>query len=283
MGKLGWGTVLSGILVAAACGSSEDAASPSSSGGAAGDAGGTPNPCSICIETKCSAEIAGCASEPDCTGYLDCFRACPALPSGAVDETCEDACPDPSSTTGKTALGALIACRKEGAGLDCSECGAKVPIDECGVTALTDACPKCEEEKCCVTRAACDANPTCLALIGCIKGCTPGDDACSNQCYVDNEAGVAALGTHLICVFSECPEASTCGPVPEVVQCIAKKCKNTQGACASDLECWLLQSCVGDCAGSVPCIEQCAAAHPSAQQLFVEASACALALCDSAI
>ncbi len=276
-----------GVVLAAACSSSDDGAQPAGGGGSAGDAGSLifeQSPCGQCTETSCAIEITGCSAEPDCTKYLACLRTCPVGQSGSVDESCEDSCEAPTSTAGKTALGALTACRKEGAGLGCPECGLTSILNQtCGTSTLTDPCPKCEEERCCLTRAACKADAECEALVTCVQTCAVGDGACEEQCYIDHESGVAALGPRLTCLIAKCPDASECGPADPAAVCIAEKCANTNSACLGDLECFLLQHCVGGCAGDTSCVDSCISTHSSAEKVFLEFTSCALALCGTRV
>jgi hypothetical protein len=47
--------------------------------------GPTGDPCSDCANTKCSAEIAACMSDTECSAQMDCLVTC-------SDSTCADAC-----------------------------------------------------------------------------------------------------------------------------------------------------------------------------------------------
>lgn len=261
-----------------------------SSSDAGGDTGGGPDAaasfasseCGACVVAACQLEIDDCQKDPSCTAHLECLRACPVGANGNASDDCEAQCPIPISSEGKTALAPLSTCRTEGGGSKCSACGgAAVTLGgNCAPSTQTDGCKKCIEERCCINRSACDADPDCAAIGPCFNACPLGDSACESQCLAQHESGLPLFAHVLSCAYLECPGATECGPIPMCVTCGAEKCLNTLIACDSSVDCWLVRECVGKCSGGLGCFEDCWAKHPGGKKAHWDAMACTLASCD---
>ncbi len=165
----------SALLLLACSPSAPSGARPVDDGGigAESDASWGVSACGECVGSACATAIVACSSDPDCAAYLTCVQACGVSGSGDVDPGCEAACPRGVSTAGTQAEQRLSHCRTDGLGSLCVACGtsasaAQNPLlrQQCPRTATTDACKQCEEEHCCQTTAACDAD--CQGLTTCM-------------------------------------------------------------------------------------------------------------------
>jgi hypothetical protein len=110
----------------------------------------------------------------------------------------------------------------------------------CGPSVETLPCPICEDENCCETYAACKNDPTCDAYAQCMRSC----------------------------------------PLPTFPECVAEcDAQVSPAACDTNEACARRQMCVGTCAGSALCIDECDAAHPDGREFAAPLDECSLRNC----
>src|SRR5262245_17055397 len=169
-------------------------------------------------------------------------------------------------------------------------------LTSCGLPELQTACPDsegsgelfsepscnaCASHSCCAEATACNAEPGCRPLMGCLRDCAEGegDEGCYRACREDvvHDAAIAnALGD---CVAMRCeaehcmlPErAATCvdaGTVPDVFHrftcdmCIRRSVCDAAMQCAGAPGCAARLDCMSQCVGvnlDPACFDQCRA------------------------
>src|SRR5262249_35232620 len=139
--------------------------------------------CGSCVLTTCSRESALCDAEPSCSKHAQCVEKCPADDQGNVDRACLAACPLAEGTAGTRARAAYDTCVTSRGPGQCAACTkpespstSAVLNQTCGASPETNACYKCEDERCCKTFQGCVDVPECKQqLQPCIVAC--GSDA----------------------------------------------------------------------------------------------------------
>jgi hypothetical protein len=250
-------------------------------GGAGGPATETyqSSECGTCALDACASEVTACNGDPGCAAYLSCVRACDVGIAAGIDPTCESACPVADSSTTSDLKAALTLCRLDGAGKACAACEIST-AQQCAPSVETPPCWICEDEQCCETQAACLDDPDCKALNECWKACPEGDAVCEDQCALNHPLGFANFGPRFACVVSEC--GSECGSEP-CADCIYQSCGNSMATCLSNQRCWLLQRCVGQCAGSEDgtCNQACLDEYADVNDEFAVYGLCVLDHCQN--
>lgn len=250
--------------------------------------------CATCIDASCSSEIQECSNDPSCSAHLDCLRACPVGANGDVDPTCEASCPAASGSVGQAAIQALDDCRHTGAGASCTACGGKpdggdaggdagcsrpILCQQCAGSDLSNACYKCEHEKCCDTYAACHNNATCIAYITCIQNCTSGYDKCVSICDAQvPDGGYHDFQAKMACVTARCL-AECGGSSQQCQQCTNAHCMNEFLDCQLNDACSHATACLGTCAGSQQCYDSCVAKYPGDEPVLDTFLTCLKANC----
>ena len=229
----------------------------------------------------CTAEAEACAGDPGCAAYLACLHQCPLDVLGNVDAVCEAGCPDPASSAALDLVSDYTFCRLDGAGVSCAACGfASVFGQQCPASPETNLCWKCEDENCCDTQAACREDPHCSEIAPCIQACPLTDTACEEQCILEHAAGMQFFGPRMTCIFAQC--LAECAAVDPCITCIVEQCSNSHLACYSNAECYLLEGCVGNCAGDATCIDNCMTTYAGGAAEFNLFAICALQKCELA-
>lgn len=223
--------------------------------------------CGGCVSASCSVSIEGCAADPECAAFLSCLDDCPIATGGDADEACEAACPQPAAATGQNALTALASCRTLGAGAECPACGHPPeghPLLEqaCAPPTASDACDRCEEERCCETR--CDA--ACQGYVSCMQTCGA-EATCEDGCAASHPEGVAAFGLWLGCQVPLCRDhCKTIVPGP-CLECGLVHCSPQFADCFSTPSCYLRFLCGTRCS-TAECYQACDTQFAEANALF---------------
>jgi hypothetical protein len=290
------------VALAAACGASETASSPYDPDATVDRATisvHADSECGKCVTMQCAGERRGCAAEPACATYLACADACPSAPSGDIDPACEAACARPTDPAGLAALDAFTACRTRGAGTSCTTCGPasvryrspilqqdcklpavvpSTPVTVCppSTEAIVLACRRCQYEKCCDTRTACDNSATCLELRSCTAPCAVKNRDCYAK-YDDSILGV--VGENLACVRVLCTEECSGGAVNPCATCVYGKCGDENVALYGSAKGLLLDDCELDCSADAGCLEKCLDATPTLKQARADYRLCVAKNC----
>jgi hypothetical protein len=236
--------------------------------------------CATCLESECSAEVDGCTGQPACGSAYDCLGACSVSEViGGAD--CAAACADGSDQAFSDLRGCLQAssqgcCAEPGpspgaggtSGGSGGASGNEAP--ECQPAAGDTACVACAKQNCCESRAACIAEPQCLPYEACWIACVQentGDEVaiaqCVQACETTAPGGLAPQRALTVCVQRDCLAPCGIASTP-AVDCFLAECPESYVGCFGDAECWRLQLCVLECAGSQPCAEACLEQFPAA-------------------
>ncbi|MBI2395984.1 MAG: hypothetical protein HYV09_40855 [Deltaproteobacteria bacterium] len=140
---------------------------------------------------------------------------------------------------------------------DAPDGGRRHPVldQSCAPSESTVACDKCSEERCCETRAACDAD--CVAVFSCIESCTAGAAACVEKCLTENPAGAAAYSAQNACVNLYCTTPCS-GKADACRDCRLENCALEHVTCFADPECRRYGYCYEACTDAA-CDDTCRA------------------------
>lgn len=235
--------------------------------------------CAACVTVVCSQEVDACAAEPECGPYLSCVFDCPTSEMGDVDAACESACDLGKGSVYHEVREALVACRVLGAGSACSACRdvSWIVDQQCDDSSETDACARCEEERCCQTMGEAKANPEAEAFIQCMLGCFDANgDHCEEACAALHPDGVAAFVRRLACAMVRCLDE--CEATWPCQVCTGDRCAIEYVALVGDPVGYLLNGCIAACDDS-SCAEACMATHPTAVPMLDALVACTEAKC----
>lgn len=296
------GVVLAGLL-SAACSSDEGGAgggSSSTSGTGTGGGGAAPatwgaSACGTCVHEACAGAFQACLSDPECPAYVDCLDACPVGPDGNVDPTCQAGCPRGTGTESLRAAAAIDACRDPGAGAECTACG--IPARSClpDIPELNQTCTEpsietnpcfvCQDENCCETIAACDANPDCVAYKQCTRDNADADDP-YNLCAELHPGGVQDAAAGITCAIYHCAvDTPSCDAAERdpCLECLYCDCALEWSALERTADGFLLSWCIAACpVGDTACDQACLDAHPDSQERYLALAECVFAACGDA-
>jgi hypothetical protein len=265
-------------LYAVACGADDPAPPPTTPDPCAASESYGCSTCGRCVEDACQTAVDACSADPGCADYFVCLEGCPLDVLGNVDDDCEAACPTEGSSTSRELVSKLTFCRRDGDGRDCA-CGQTSVLEQdCPPSVETNPCYKCEDENCCDTYAACHNDPECTQIAPCAQACGD-DDACWNQCFVDHAAGMASWGPRFVCFITKCPVECSGAPLDPCYACVLEECEQSELACDSNIDCWLLSFCITPCGGGAACVEACKAQYPGGVELFEPYAICAVDRC----
>lgn len=282
--------------------------------------------CTSCLAKTCSDELTACGHDPACAEYWLCVQGCPVGPNGDAEQACEADCTRSRpllSSQAKAAGAALYRCRNQDAGTDCAACGKVAskrgshdPLlnQQCAASTETNACYRCEAERCCHSYDQYKRNPEAVSLVGCVQGCLDkkvsascigsclklpdqDQDSCealcdilASQCQADcrksHPAGVQDFSTRLLCTTARCGQACNNGaPLDPCVACTLDHCMDTLIACNTDPDCNLSKLCSETCLATGQgypsgCPQRCLKmAPPAAQQLLLADQLCGIHSC----
>jgi hypothetical protein len=137
----------------------------------------------------------------------------------------------------------------------------KIEAQVCNVSQDPNPCYACDDTNCCEVFDACQANDHCKQLRSCIDGCSGSIGKCTQECFEQLPLGAELFATRLACVTQKCTQECL-GVPPNVCQkCTYEKCATEYLDCAGDASCFVLSQCVGECNGSVKCINTCHETH----------------------
>lgn len=245
--------------------------------------------CAACIADRCRDAMSSCQAESGCAAYLLCLGDCPIAVNGTEEPQCKARCGAALSVSSKPIADALSSCRAEGAGSVCLECGSPMsgPVrdienQQCLPSTKSDACERCEEERCCQSAAACRNSADCSAVIACVKNCPTGaqEQACAANCYMNHPTGTSLVTIRVICQRLLCSRACPYIKISPCQDCMQRNCLDSMIACARVPECNLLGTCVGLCPiGNQNCIKNCWNKYPAGQSTYHWNSSCGTMLC----
>lgn len=130
----------------------------------------------------------------------------------------------------------------------------------CSASSNMNACEKCSEERCCETRAACDAE--CNAIFTCFKACTKGPAICTEECMDAHPTGAATYAAQNACVNLYC--TTPCAGKPDACRdCRLANCALEHVTCFADADCRRYGYCYEACTDAA-CDEACRAKATSA-------------------
>lgn len=308
--------VVAAALATPGCGGGEDGVDQTGAAGAAGAAGGggsgggsgfAQSACGTCALGACKAARDACIATPGCGAWDACLSGCATASGGRYDAACEAACPVPSGADDAKLRGAEKACIDTA---PCAECGgagaggggaagsagaggagaggkagaggaSTNPIYQqmCKASAATNACLKCQQEKCCDSYALVYDTPgPTKDFADCYGACKTA--ACEQGCFDKHKDGIKAFGGYEACVFGLCGAAGDCKISSPCTQCEVTQCKEEYAGCMTDTECFLAVDCIGKCpSGNLSCGNACKAAHPSAATLLDALLVCTAQKC----
>ncbi len=177
-----------------------DDMTPSSPAGAGG-AGATT--CSMCWDGACAWQVSDCTADPDCARWITCARGCPAGDDGNPSQSCMNACPAITSSTGMHLRDALQACLQRTGGCcdgDDLGDGGQEYVDG-APTGVIDGddepepgSDSCGDDSCkaCLSAAARDIDSCASPFPGC--------DSASNECMTAAGVGGGPASGHGDCV-----------------------------------------------------------------------------------
>lgn len=138
-----------------------------------------------------------------------------------------------------------------------------------GVPVANPTCATCADERCCDQGEACAAEPDCLALRECRRGCAPEDRPCQEGCEAIHPQGASLDAPLTACRMHECADDCFdgadvgCGFVvsPEACQdCATSACCQIGYDARLDPAFWDYSSCIVACSDAA-CFQQCADDH----------------------
>jgi hypothetical protein len=267
--------------------------------------------CAACIATSCARAEGICEADPTCARYLSCIHTC-SPNNGTTDDTqCTSRCDDVVSDGGgggsnsaaaaSSALAhdALKACHAS-AVKRCTACaerttyqsarlnqacsGAVPPLPPASACdpprdAIDIACRDCQHKKCCNTRSACENDPACSALLGCL-GRSPCSDAGGSVegCFAQHPTSVATWSDNRGCAFVRCP--TECGARSDPCrECQQQQCGDEYAAfVASGAGGTLLSGCLEACEND-DCEYDCKKLYPLSVKPLSEFLLCYTSRC----
>jgi hypothetical protein len=157
--------------------------------------------------------------------------------------------------------------------------GPAVLRQTCAASTESNACYKCEDEKCCQTYARCHANAECEAFKACLLAC-PAGEHCEESCTAQHPNGVSAWAPRLVCMTVHCGTACSSAPVPDCVTCINTFCADEYAVLESTPAGYLLQACIAACPfADAACIDGCKKKYQSAVQALDALATCSSQKC----
>jgi hypothetical protein len=260
------------------CSTSPGSPDASAQDGSLSDAAAYASGCvGTCVATACQTQIAACNADPTCASYFACVGQCPTTSNGDADPMCVAGCPAATGSAGSNAQATLDACREESLTGTCAACNggdggtgntscadAAVLNQTCGASTQTNACLKCQDEKCCNSVATVTGGGPTTDYTNCILACNDADAgavngnpslACLQACVSAYPAGIAGVGQFYACVKIECDAVGAC-PTTSCATCSFQQCGCEYVACETDVACELILQCEGTCTTQA-CADAC--------------------------
>jgi hypothetical protein len=231
-----------------------------------------PSACRQCQSDSCASQVAACNADPSCARYLTCESACPSDSLGRIDPTCAATCPPPEDASASVgALEALQGCRAEARCTACNEAYDAGYVDALSCQPSGDAdCDFCTASRCCEGHLACRITNGCAPMIECVAGCSQAGGA-TYDCFVQCSAQFPDAATPYVALFgcrlARCGGQTQCGGSTgfdvACSACLSQNCGKVIDGCLLDVDCTLLDTCIGDCAVTDPaCITKCEQTYP---------------------
>ena len=162
------------------------------------------NPCLVCLEESCCADVHDCRTNPVCQRFQDCINDCIDRPGSNVFQ-CRSECTgqimmteaDAGPAVGETE--ALHTAREYFRIIDCARvrCTAQCADDE--------PCTICVAEQCGELSLRCSADDVCHDLELCVSSCTATDGSCVQTCSAKYPEAAELYEEYLDC-FLNCAE-----------------------------------------------------------------------------
>jgi hypothetical protein len=147
------------------------------------------NACFQCEDTKCCQTYAACASDPACSAFNQCMKACTDPSLYACEVRCEGEHPG-----GLQKYAPRIACVTFRCG-DQGQCSDE-PRDDCARCIYGDKCARVAVE--------CDIDPQCHLLSSCWATCATFDGDCQQACIDSHPEGKARFLESRECLAEAC-------------------------------------------------------------------------------
>ena len=156
---------------------------------------------------------------------------------------------------------------------------------QCPASTETDACHRCEAERCCQTYEAYASNAEARANLRCLSACldsVPGGESCEERCDAQHPRGTEAWAARQACISAHCTDPCADPPVaPDpCLSCEREHCMVELVAATGSKDGYLLLGCVGLCAhDDPPCYSECWARYPSARKMLDRSTECMVSRC----
>lgn len=226
--------------------------------------------CDQCVAGSCMAECSTCADNDSCVALVDCAKGC-----SPDDQACIIGCgaSNPGGISDANAFAGTGGCVEKLCAVACNGAPA-----QCAIQVGDAACDACIASKCLAPCNACADNDACVALLDCAKSCAPDDQACINDCAMQNPTGIAqAQGFYGSsgCVQEKCPGECGMGSSDCTLetgnagcdQCLRTQCTGSCSTCSANPDCVALVACAAACdPNDIGCAVQCAADYPNGVQ-----------------
>lgn len=118
----------------------------------------------------------------------------------------------------------------------------------------------CLVDQCATQAAACEADPICLEVEECIRGCY-GQSGCVNSCI----SGQPRASVDLHRALYQCGNPRGCYTAPSALDpCFTQNCPTEATACEADAACLRIEECMQGCFGQNGCVSSCTAGEDPA-------------------
>jgi len=146
-----------------------------------------------------------------------------------------------------------------------------------GCQPLGDACTNCLADKCNALYCTCYDNPACGSLVACTQACAPGDAACNQACFTNNQNGISEAALVNDCGATQC--GASCPGTTALdgcSLCLFQSCSAQMNACFGSADCNAIVTCVQGCGGDFFCQGDCYndPAHQAGQGLVDNLNSC---------
>lgn len=148
-------------------------------------------------------------------------------------------------------------------------------------------CRTCRARKCCESYATVFATDAGDTIADCTIACVNAhDDAgtprepCYAKCFADTPSMKRPFVDHMACLLQNC--AVECGDGSNAcTDCVGLHCAAERAACGTNPDCFLAQTCLGDCNGNASCAQGCVTKYSSVKTLLDTEGTCSISHCKS--
>ena len=115
-----------------------------------------------------------------------------------------------------------------------------------GCAGLGDTCSDCLFTSCNALYCTCFDNASCGSLVACSQACAPGDTACGQACFTNNQAGISNAALVGDCAATQCPACTGSAALGPCEKCLFTSCSAQMNKCLANADCNGLIQCVQD-------------------------------------